>query len=88
MQMRLYDVVVNETPKFQFFNPTELSYTISMRGGDVEEVLVIPLELSSVLSCFPTFKPSEEEFDTCGRYELTFETPEYDVKKIVSKKLS
>jgi hypothetical protein len=40
--------------------------------------LVIPLELNDVVSCFPTFKPSQEEFDTCDRYEFTFETPEYD----------
>jgi hypothetical protein len=25
-----------------------------------------------------TFKPSQEEFETCDRYELTYETPEYD----------
>jgi hypothetical protein len=29
MQMRLYDVVVNETPKFQSLEPTSLSYTIA-----------------------------------------------------------
>jgi hypothetical protein len=29
------------------------------------------------VSCFPAFKPSQEEFNTCDRYELTFETPEY-----------
>jgi hypothetical protein len=44
----------------------------------VEDVLVIPLELNGVVSCIPTFKPSQEEFDTCDRYELTFEKPEYD----------
>jgi hypothetical protein len=78
MQMRLNDVVVNETPKFQSFKPTELSHSISVRGDDVEDFLVIPLELHGAVSCFPTFKPSQEDFDTCARYELTFETPEYD----------
>jgi hypothetical protein len=76
MQMILHDVVVNETPKFQCFKPTGLSHSISVRGDDMEDVLVIPLELHGVVSCFPTFKPSQEEFDTCERYELTFETPE------------
>jgi hypothetical protein len=78
MQMRLHDVVVNETPKFQCLEPTELLHNISVRGEDVDEVLIIPLELNGVMSCFPTFKPSQEEFHTCYRYELTFESPEYD----------
>jgi hypothetical protein len=32
--MRLHAVVVNETSKFQSFEPTELSHTISVRGDD------------------------------------------------------
>jgi hypothetical protein len=78
MQMRLNDVVVDETPTFQCFNPTELSHSISVRGYDVEEILVIPLKFHGVQSCFPTFKPFQEDFDTCATYELTFETTEYD----------
>jgi hypothetical protein len=31
-----------------------------------------------VVSCFPTFKPTQLEFETCDRYELTYEYPEYD----------
>jgi hypothetical protein len=78
MQMRLHDVVVNETPKFQCLKPTNLSHSISVIGENVDDVLVIPLDLYGVVSCFPTFKPSQEEFETCERYELTYETPEYD----------
>jgi hypothetical protein len=44
----------------------------------VEDVLVIPLELHGVVSCFPTFKPKKLEFETCDRYELTYESSEYD----------
>jgi hypothetical protein len=40
--------------------------------------LVIPLDLHGVVPCFPTFKPSQQEFETCDRYELTYESPEYD----------
>jgi hypothetical protein len=58
--MRLYDVVVNETPKFQCFKPTELSHSISVRGDDLEDVLVIPLELNGDVSCFPIRMPSQE----------------------------
>jgi hypothetical protein len=32
MQMRLNDVVVNETPKFRCANPTNLSHTIIVKG--------------------------------------------------------
>jgi hypothetical protein len=51
MQMRLHDVIVNETPKFQSLNPTKLSQSISARGDHVEDVLLIPLELHGVVSC-------------------------------------
>jgi hypothetical protein len=78
MQMIMHDVIVNETPKFQSFNPTKLSHSISVRGENVEDVLVIPLELHGVVSCFPTFKPTQLEFEACDRYELTYEYPEYD----------
>jgi hypothetical protein len=77
MQMRLHYVIVNETPKFQYLNPTKLSHSISVRGDNVEDVLVIPLELHGVVSCFPTFKPTQLEFETWDRYELTHESPEY-----------
>jgi hypothetical protein len=44
----------------------------------VDGVLVIPLDLHGVVYCFTTFKPSQEEFKTCERYELIYDTPEYD----------
>jgi hypothetical protein len=44
----------------------------------VEDVLITPLELYSMVSCFPAFKPIQLDFETCDRYELTYETPEYD----------
>jgi hypothetical protein len=62
MQMILHDVIVNETPKFQSLNPTKLSHSISVRGDNVEDVLITPLELHGVVSCFPTFKPTKLEF--------------------------
>jgi hypothetical protein len=72
MKMRLHDVIVNDTPTFQSFNPTKLSHSISVRGENVEDILLIPLELHGVVSCFPTFKPTQLEFETCDRYELTY----------------
>jgi hypothetical protein len=75
MQMRLHDVIVNEIPKFQYLNPKKLSHSISARGENVEDILVIPLELHGVVPCFPTFKPTQLEFETCDRYELNYEYP-------------
>jgi hypothetical protein len=42
MQMRLHDVIVNETLKFQSLNHTKLAHSISVRGDHVEDVLIIP----------------------------------------------
>jgi hypothetical protein len=58
MQLRLHDVIVNETPKFQYLNPKNFSHSISVRGDNVDDLLVIPLELHGVVSYFPTFKPT------------------------------
>jgi hypothetical protein len=60
MQMRLHDVAVNEALKFQCLKPTNLSHSISVRGDNVDDVLGIPLDLHGVVSCFPTFQPSQE----------------------------
>jgi hypothetical protein len=79
MQMRLNDVVVNKTPKFQCANPTNLSHTITIKGDNMNDELVIPLDLRLVVSCFTTRNPTQEEFDTCERYELTSESPVYDL---------
>jgi hypothetical protein len=49
-----------------------------VRGDNVGDVLLIPLELHGAVSCFPTFKPTQLEFETCDRFELTYEYPEYD----------
>jgi len=72
-QMRLNDVTVNN-PRFLTDNPTETTHTLSVPGK-----YVIPLDLFGVSSGFPTRKPTEQEYDSCDRrYELTYESPEYD----------
>jgi hypothetical protein len=78
MQIRLNDVVVNETPKFQCANLTNLYHTITVKGENMNDELIITLDLQGVVSCFTTRKPTQEEFDTCDRYELTYESPVYD----------
>jgi hypothetical protein len=59
MQMRLHDVIVNETPEFQSLNLTGQSHSISVRGDQVEDVLLIPLGIHGVVPCFPSFKPTQ-----------------------------
>jgi hypothetical protein len=49
MKIRLHEVVVNETPKFQNLELTYLSHTISVRCDEVDDVLVIPLDLFGVV---------------------------------------
>jgi hypothetical protein len=78
MQMRLNDVVVNETPTFQCANPTNISHSITVKGENMNDELVIPLDLSGMVSCFTTGKLTQEDFDTCDRYDMTYESPVYD----------
>jgi hypothetical protein len=49
-----------------------------MRSDNVDDVLVITLDLHGAVSSFPIFKPSQQEFETCNRYELTYASLEYD----------
>jgi hypothetical protein len=53
MHMRLNDVVVHDTPKFQCEVLNDLSHTIMVRGK-YEEVLNIPMFIKGVTSCFKT----------------------------------
>jgi hypothetical protein len=42
------------------FEPTNLSHIISVIGDIVDDVLVIPLDLHDVVSCFEILKPTQE----------------------------
>jgi hypothetical protein len=64
MQLRLYDVIVNETLKFKSLNSTNLSHSISVIGDSVDGILVIHFKSYGVVSCFPTFEPIHMEFET------------------------
>jgi hypothetical protein len=68
MQRRLNDVVVNETPRFQCANPKNLSHTITVKGENMNDELIIPLDLRGAVSCFTMRKPTQEEFDTYDQY--------------------
>jgi hypothetical protein len=75
MQTRLHDVVVNETPQFQCFEPINIFHTINVRGNIMDDVFIIPFDFNGAVACFPTFKPTQDEFYTCDRYGLTYESP-------------
>jgi hypothetical protein len=77
MKFILHDVIVNGRTKFQSLNLTNISHCIILRGEDVDDMLVTPLEVNGVVSCFPTFKPTHQEFETCDRFESMYESPEY-----------
>jgi hypothetical protein len=59
MQMRLNDVVVNERPKFQCANPTNISLIITVKGESMNNELIMPLDLRSVVYCLTTRKPTQ-----------------------------
>jgi hypothetical protein len=60
MQMSLNDIVVNETLRFQYANTTNISHTITVKGQNMNDELIIPLDLRCVVSCFTTRKPTKE----------------------------
>ena len=77
MQMRLNEVVVNDCPSFLDPKPHDLSHSIKIPGPD-GDVVVIPLRLFGVTSYFPCRRPTQQEFETGDKFDLTAETPEWD----------
>ena len=77
MQVQMNDVKVDETPKFLTMNPTDITHAISGKDGDGIQV-TIPLSLRGVTSYFLTRKPTEEEFNSCPRFDLTYKAPIWD----------
>ena len=79
MQLRLNDVIVNETPKFLCKNPSDHSHAliISKEENDYEK-LIVPLDLFGVVSGVMTRKPTVEEVESCPRFVLTAEGPDFN----------
>ena len=77
MQVQMNDVKVDETPKFLTKNPADMMHTISGKDGDGIQVTK-PLSLRGVTSYFLTRKPTEEEFNSCPQFDLTYEAPIWD----------
>jgi hypothetical protein len=76
MQLRLNDIHLDECPKFLTNEPTDKTHALSIPTKD--EDYLIPLALHGVTSYFPTRKPTLHEFETGHRFELTYESPDWD----------
>jgi hypothetical protein len=53
-------------------------HTNTARGSNLDTVLTIHKDLKGFVSCWPDFKPTQEECDTCDRHDLMDDPPEYD----------
>jgi hypothetical protein len=86
MQLRDNGVRVNDEPKYMAFNPTDETHALLVpRLRENNDFFLIPLSLYNVASYFPTTRPSREEVDSSDledRYELTYESPEWDPQSV------
>jgi hypothetical protein len=64
-QMWLYDVEVNDKPKFLTDKPTECDHAICVVNHEANEEFVIPLTIRGGTSTFPTRKLMQDEQNTC-----------------------
>ena len=76
MQMRMYDVKVNDIPKYITENPTDQTHSIFMH--EKVETLLIPLHLHRVTSYFTSSKPTMEDYNNCTHFSATSVDPEWD----------
>jgi hypothetical protein len=78
-QMRDNDIVVNDCPKSMKLNPTSEDHSLILQGHE-NESYQLPLTLRGTISCLQVRYPTDEEFsdETLDRYELTYETPEWN----------
>ena len=76
MQMRIYDVKVNDIPKYLTDNPTDQTHSIVMR--EKLETLLIPLHLHGVTSYFTSRKPTMEEYNNYTHFSATAVDQEWD----------
>lgn len=78
MQVRLNDVIINETPRFLTDNATDLTHSLVIPTDEYDTPYVIPLSIQVVTSTFPTRKPTVAEYEMLPHLTLTSEDPPYD----------
>jgi hypothetical protein len=76
--MRLNDVIVSNTAKFMTEMPTEKDHVIVVIDPNSNDELIIPLLVRGVTSTFPTRKPMIDEYNTCTKFTLTYDSPEFE----------
>ena len=76
MQMRMYEVKVNDIQKYLNDNPTDQAHSIVMH--EKGETPLIPLHLHGVTSYFTSRKPTMEENNNCTHFSATAVDPEWD----------
>jgi hypothetical protein len=77
MQMRVNDIIVNYVPRFLLKQQSATDHALVVTSVD-HDSMIIPLQLSGVTSYIPTCKPTPTEYDSYVKYDLTYETPEWD----------
>ena len=81
MQLRERGLRVNDEPKHLVPNPTEYHHAIAIQRDDEHAELIIPLMLRGVTHCFPTRKPTQQEYDTSDpgyHIDMTHQDVEWD----------
>jgi len=81
MQMRDFDIRVNDEPKHMVPTPTNDHHAIITPNVGGKASLRIPLSLHGVTAYFPTRKPEWQEYEQCEEelcIKLTAETLEWD----------
>ena len=69
LHIRMYDVKVNDIPKYLTENPTDQTHSIFM--FEKGETLLIPLHLHGVTSYFTSRKSTMEEYNNCMHFSAT-----------------
>jgi hypothetical protein len=76
--MWLNDVIVNKILKFMTETPTEKDHVIVVTDPDSNDQLIIPLVVKGVMLTFLTRKLMLNKYNTCPRFTLTYDSPEFE----------
>jgi hypothetical protein len=81
MQLRDNGIFINDEPEHMALTPTDDHHCISIPATKDTDALRIPLSIKGVVSYFPTWKPTAQEYESCPLsqiIELTSETIDWD----------
>jgi len=81
MQLRDHGILANDEPKHMVLSPTEDHHCIKIPGSKDKCELSIPLLIKGVISYFPTWKPTMQEYEETPSdrvLELTSENVDWD----------